>query len=131
VAFLYALSSAALVYEVTRACATEQVCRCGRQPSRSLIRRYQPKLPGKKYQYDGCHDNIAVGIKMSKEFLDSSEIRRRKSNDKKIVNLHNIDLGRQVGNSAILFINLINVSGTTRSLLRCLVSSDKIFLDVI
>ena len=96
-AFLHALSSAALVYEVTRACATDQVCRCGRQPSRSLITRYEQRNPGKRYQYDGCHDNIAVGVKFSRDFLDRREMRYAKANDRKMVNLHNNDLGRKVG----------------------------------
>jgi hypothetical protein len=96
-AFLHALSSAALVFAVTQGCATDEVCACGRQPSRSLLRRHKRKYPGKMYVYGGCHDNIAVGTKFSKDFLDRREIRHTQPNNRKLVNLHNNDLGRKVG----------------------------------
>ena len=51
----------------------------------------------KGYKYGGCHDNIAFGIKFSKKFLDKREMKLTNSADRKIVNLHNNDLGRKVG----------------------------------
>ena len=102
-AFLHALSSAALVYEVTRGCTTDKTCECGRAPSRSLIRQHARKHPGKKYRYGGCHDNIAYGMRFSRDFLDTREVKVTKHADKKIVNLHNNDLGRRV---RIIFSNL-------------------------
>lgn len=51
----------------------------------------------KGYKYGGCHDNIAFGVRFSKKFLDKREMKLTNSADRKIVNLHNNDLGRKVG----------------------------------
>ncbi|XP_028409301.1 protein Wnt-4a-like isoform X2 [Dendronephthya gigantea] len=102
-AFLHALSSAALVFAVTRSCAADKACDCGKQPSRSLLDRYaeaverkNPGQPRKTYRYEGCHDNIHTGLKFSKDFLDRREKRLKKPASRKILNLHNYDLGRKV-----------------------------------
>lgn len=94
-AFLQALSTAALVFEVTRGCATDNTCKCGKIPSPHLL-RHEQKRRGKKNKYGGCHDNIAFGVRFSKRFLDKREMKLSTAADRKIVNLHNNDLGRKV-----------------------------------
>ncbi|XP_028409300.1 protein Wnt-4-like isoform X1 [Dendronephthya gigantea] len=107
-AFLHALSSAALVFAVTRSCAADKACDCGKQPSRSLLDRYaeaverkNPGQPRKTYRYEGCHDNIHTGLKFSKDFLDRREKRLKKPASRKILNLHNYDLGRKIARESL------------------------------
>ena len=94
-AFLHALSSAALAFEVTRGCAVDKTCKCGKKPSPHWIRQLEKKR-GKRYKYGGCHDNIPFGVRFSKKFLDKREMKLSTPADRKIVNLHNNDLGRKV-----------------------------------
>ena len=70
-------------------------CKCGKTPSPSVLRRLRQRHR-KGYKYGGCHDNIVFGVKFSKKFLDKREMKLTNL-DRKIVNLHNNDLGRKVG----------------------------------
>ncbi|XP_046853407.1 protein Wnt-4-like isoform X1 [Xenia sp. Carnegie-2017] len=97
-AFLHALSSAALVFAITQGCTTDGVCDCGREPGLSLLQSYRRKHGSDRYTYAwrGCHDNIAIATRFSKDFLDRREVKKTKSVPRKVLNLHNNDLGRKV-----------------------------------
>ncbi|CAL1536305.1 unnamed protein product [Lymnaea stagnalis] len=60
--FLYAISSAALVNEVSRACAQGILDRCTCDESEDLDNT-------KTWRWGGCGDNIRFGLKFSKKFI--------------------------------------------------------------
>ena len=95
---MHALSSAALVFAITQGCTTDGVCDCGREPGLSLLQSYRRKHGSNQYTYAwrGCHDNIAMATRFSKDFLDRREVKKTKSVPRKVLNLHNNDLGRKV-----------------------------------
>ncbi|XP_066961531.1 protein Wnt-1-like [Macrobrachium rosenbergii] len=83
-AFLYALTSAAVIHTVTRACTegTIDSCNCD----------YRAKGPsGLDWEWGGCSDNIEFGHKFSRLFVDAGENRR---DPRFPVNLHNNEVGR-------------------------------------
>lgn len=94
-AFVYALSSAAVSYTVTRACSTGKLeaCSCGREP--------RLKLKKSNWRWGGCSDNIAYGTRFSKRFTMTIERARMrkypgKGTDQALMNIHNTDVGIRV-----------------------------------
>lgn len=63
---MYALSSASVAHVVARACADGALfdCPCGATPR---------SPPDGNFKWGGCGDNVAFGVKMSKNFLDGLE----------------------------------------------------------
>jgi len=114
-AFVHAISSAGVVYAVTRACSSGQLNRCG--CDRSVTTRSPPQPPppprGKQrrarsdggtrldagsFQWSGCSDNIAYGVAFAKSFVDAGEKTGRNRStlpDRAVVNLHNNNAGRK------------------------------------
>ncbi|XP_071526677.1 protein Wnt-1-like isoform X2 [Panulirus ornatus] len=84
VAFLYALTSAAVTHTVTRACTegTINSCNCD----------YRAKGPsGLDWEWGGCSDNIDFGSKFSRLFVDAG----MKGRDPRFpIDLHNNEVGR-------------------------------------
>ena len=111
-AFVHAISSAGVVFAVTRACSSGQLDRCG--CDRSITTR-SPPLPAKQrrrarsdgggtrldsgsFQWSGCSDNIAYGVAFSRSFVDAGERtgrNRSARSDRAVVNLHNNNAGRK------------------------------------
>jgi wingless-type MMTV integration site family protein 4 len=85
--FLYALSSAALTYQVTRACTDGKLTECSCDLTKS-----SPSSNG-AFKWSGCSENIAYGIGVSERFLDP--VIRNKPQIT-AVNMHNLEVGRQV-----------------------------------
>ncbi|XP_020611838.1 protein Wnt-4-like [Orbicella faveolata] len=92
-AYVYSLSSAAVVYSVTQACSIGrlELCGCGRTP--------KMKLENKNWLWGGCSDNIAYGVRFSKNFTDAVEKKRMKGQEasatsRALMNLHNNEAGR-------------------------------------
>ncbi|CAG5127335.1 unnamed protein product, partial [Candidula unifasciata] len=85
-AYIYAISSAGIMYSITRACAKGELDNCG----------CDGKVPhhdtGADFEWGGCSDNIRHGASFSKEFLDSDEI---KNKDHGSMNLWNNAAGRK------------------------------------
>ncbi|XP_068724214.1 protein Wnt-8b-like [Montipora capricornis] len=84
-AFLHAISSAAITYEITHQCARKKIpgCGCGKTG----------KLPQDQsnWRWGGCSDNIKFGKKAAKQFIDKLE----DGNDARAAfNLHNNEVGR-------------------------------------
>lgn len=106
-AYVYAISSAALVYTLARACSSGNLhqCTCASKPINS---------PTDSFQWGGCGDNVRWASQFSKRFIDNVEkhnllkiekTKRAKDlkeendvfkNEVAIVNLHNIKMGRKL-----------------------------------
>ncbi|CAM1321792.1 WNT1 (predicted) [Pycnogonum litorale] len=83
-AFLYAMTSAAVVHSMSRACSEGQVrsCTCD-------YRRTGPNGPD--WQWGGCSDNIQFGYRFAREFVDAAE---RTRDQTYAMNMHNNQVGR-------------------------------------
>ena len=103
--FVYAVSSAAVAYSVTRDCSKGLIEDCGCDKSWP-----QHAHISSKFKWGGCSDNIAWGKEMSRKFIDVQEhpkppYRRKKQSRRKLkkrwknevtVNLNNNRIGREV-----------------------------------
>lgn len=92
--FVYAITSAGVVHEVTRACSRGELRDCECDKSRKGTSE-------KGFQWGGCSDNIAYGLKFAKLFADSGE-RERDARAK--MNLHNNLAGRRVSPCILNFL---------------------------
>ncbi|XP_029213698.2 protein Wnt-1-like isoform X2 [Acropora millepora] len=86
-AFLHAISSAAITYEITLQCARRKIPGCGcaetEKPS---------QVDNSNWKWGGCGDNIKFGKKVAKRFMDKLE----NGNDARTAfNLHNNEVGRR------------------------------------
>ena len=103
-AFVYALSSAAVAYSVTRDCSKGLIEDCGCDKSWPHHQDVSAE-----FNWGGCSDNIAWGREMSRKFIDIQEHPRSKMRRKHIrqkvrkrwrnevtVNLNNNRIGREV-----------------------------------
>nr|CAH7747320.1 unnamed protein product [Callosobruchus chinensis] len=107
-AYVYAISSAAVVWAVARACSSGALhqCTCAPRPSKS-------PAPTQKFQWGGCGDNVKWGSHFSKRFIDAVEKSTLEKNKKSrrdeiteaerilrsymaLVNLHNNRVGRKI-----------------------------------
>lgn len=86
-AFIHAITSAGVVFSVTRACSKGEISQCGCDDS---IRSKDIKG---QYEWGGCSDDIYYGSEFSKKFLDSNE---DPTQPEGVMNLHNNEVGRRV-----------------------------------
>ncbi|XP_078382932.1 protein Wnt-8b-like [Oculina patagonica] len=88
-ALLHAITAAAITHEITLQCRENKIpgCRCVELKNR------QQKSGTEYWQWGGCSDNIWYGENMTRSFIDSLE---QGDNARKVVNLHNYDVGRKV-----------------------------------
>ncbi|XP_076444216.1 protein Wnt-4-like [Babylonia areolata] len=86
-AYIYAISSAGVMYAVTRACSKGELIRCGCD---SRVRRRH--ATNGTFEWGGCSDNIRFGARFSKDFVDSNE---PKSSAQSLMNLWNNGAGRK------------------------------------
>ena len=89
-AFVYAVSSAGVVHEVTRACSRGELSDCTCDSNRKGRSR-------KGFEWGGCSDNVAYGLRFAKLFVDSREQER---DARAKMNLHNNFVGRRVSKPA-------------------------------
>ncbi|GCB72662.1 hypothetical protein scyTo_0006410 [Scyliorhinus torazame] len=87
-AFVYAISSAGVVYAITRACSQGDLNSCNCDPRKRGKAR---DLRG-EFDWGGCSDNINYGIKFSKAFVDAKE--KKEKDARALMNLHNNRCGR-------------------------------------
>ncbi|MEQ2181960.1 Protein Wnt-2b, partial [Goodea atripinnis] len=87
-AFVYAISSAGVVYAITRACSQGElkICNCDGH------KRGQAKDDKGYFDWGGCSDNINYGIKFAKAFVDARE--NMVKDARALMNLHNNRCGR-------------------------------------
>lgn len=92
-AFVYAISSAGVVYAITRACSQGElkICSCDSQ------KRGRASDDRGTFDWGGCSDNINYGIKFAKAFVDARE--RMVKDARALMNLHNNRCGRMVSSS--------------------------------
>lgn len=88
-ALLHAISTAAITHEITQQCRENKIpgCRCVELKNR------QPNNGNGDWQWGGCSDNIWFGENVTRRFIDDLE---QDDDARKVVNLHNNELGRKV-----------------------------------
>lgn len=89
-AFVYAISSAGVVYALTRACSQGELKTCNCDPHK----RGRSSDDRGEFDWGGCSDNINYGIKFAKAFIDAKE--RTVRDARALMNLHNNRCGRTV-----------------------------------
>lgn len=89
-AFVYAISSAGVVYALTRACSQGDLKTCNCDPHK----RGRARDERGEFDWGGCSDNINYGIKFAKAFIDAKE--RTVRDARALMNLHNNRCGRTV-----------------------------------
>lgn len=93
-AFVYAISSAGVVYAITRACSQGElkICHC------DDLKRGRERDDKGYFDWGGCSDNINFGIKFAKAFVDARE--KMVKDARALMNLHNNRCGRMVSSSS-------------------------------
>lgn len=89
-AFVYAISSAGVVYAITRACSQGDLKACSCDP----LKRGRSKDERGEFDWGGCSDNINYGIRFAKAFVDAKE--KKVKDARALMNLHNNRCGRMV-----------------------------------
>jgi hypothetical protein len=97
-AFVHALTNAALVHIIARACSHGELpslCGCDN--------RLQGQEISEGKQWGGCSDNVEFGKTFAKKFLDAIEIENLQNDtDHALVKLHNNKVGRLVVNDGMV-----------------------------
>ncbi|XP_078055411.1 protein Wnt-8b-like [Mustelus asterias] len=86
VAFVHAISSAGVMYTLTRNCSLGDFENCGCDDSRN------GQLGGQGWLWGGCSDNVGFGESISKQFVDALETGQ---DARAAMNLHNNEAGRK------------------------------------
>ena len=94
--FVHAISAAGVAYAVTRACSAGKLGnKCG------CDTKYRGDSK-KGFKWAGCSDNINAGMKFSRDFVDARERGRKVGGQARVLmNLHNNEAGRQVGQTSL------------------------------
>ncbi|EAW83525.1 Wnt family member 2 [Homo sapiens] len=88
-AFVYAISSAGVVFAITRACSQGEVKSCSCDPKKMGSAKDSKGI----FDWGGCSDNIDYGIKFARAFVDAKE--RKGKDARALMNLHNNRAGRK------------------------------------
>ncbi|XP_043925612.1 protein Wnt-8a [Protopterus annectens] len=83
--FVHAISSAGVMYTLTRNCSAGDFDNCGCDDSRN------GQVGGKGWIWGGCSDNVDFGERISKQFVDALETGQ---DARALMNLHNNEAGR-------------------------------------
>ncbi|XP_076030907.1 protein Wnt-6-like [Oratosquilla oratoria] len=78
-------------------------------PPRPIPTELQPEG---EWRWGGCSDNVEYGYKISKAFLDSRYLKRRRKDIKTLVMLHNSEAGRLAVSDAELICKCHGLSGS-------------------
>lgn len=95
-AFVYAISSAGVVFAITRACSQGELKSCSCDPKK----KGTAKDSKGTFDWGGCSDNIDYGIKFARAFVDAKE--RKGKDARALMNLHNNRAGRKVWTATAL-----------------------------
>lgn len=90
VAFIYAISSAGVVYTLARACSQGELDSCSCDPTRKGSSR---DAKG-SFSWGGCSDHVDHAMRFSQAFVDAKE--RKERDARALMNLHNNRAGRKV-----------------------------------
>ncbi|KAB0341896.1 hypothetical protein FD755_012557, partial [Muntiacus reevesi] len=88
-AFVYAISSAGVVFAITRACSQGELKSCSCDPKKKGTAKDNKGT----FDWGGCSDNIDYGIKFARAFVDAKE--RKGKDARALMNLHNNRAGRK------------------------------------
>ncbi|NXO86279.1 WNT2 protein, partial [Sitta europaea] len=88
-AFVHAISSAGVVFAITRACSQGELKSCSCDPKK----KGSAKDSKGHFDWGGCSDNIDYGIKFATAFVDAKE--RKGKDARALMNLHNNRAGRK------------------------------------
>ncbi len=92
--FVNAITSAGAVYSITQACTMGLLMEC----SCDYGRQSKDVSTDGQWEWGGCGDDVRYGYLKSKDFMDSVKKKRRKRTDLRTkLNLHNNEAGRLVG----------------------------------
>lgn len=99
-AFAHAISTAGVVHSIARACRDGQLPNCG------CSKASRPRNLKKDWLWGGFGDNIDYGYKFSETFIDlkekeKSSLKSLKDKGRRLMNLHNNEVGRRVSFNAI------------------------------
>ncbi|XP_059143099.1 protein Wnt-11b-2-like [Physella acuta] len=91
-AYVYGISSSALVHSISRACSigVTTKCSCGALPTTS---------PSDTFKWGGCGDDVQFGLLFGETFTDATLTNKKgkdKGSKKAMMNRHNFRAGRQV-----------------------------------
>lgn len=86
-AFIHAISTAGVLYSITKACTKGEMSQCG------CDEKIRSKDVQNKWEWGGCSDDIHYGAEFTKKFIDSVE---DPTTAEGMVNLHNNEVGRRV-----------------------------------
>lgn len=89
------MSSAGVVYTITRACSEGDLDTCHCDPSKQGQSR---DLHG-TFQWGGCSDNIRYALRFARSFMDAKDKQmklRNRPDTRALMNLHNSRAGRRV-----------------------------------
>ncbi|XP_009322380.1 PREDICTED: protein Wnt-2 [Pygoscelis adeliae] len=88
-AFVHAISSAGVVFAITRACSQGELKSCSCDPKK----KGSAKDSKGHFDWGGCSDNIDYGVKFARAFVDAKE--RKGKDARALMNLHNNRAGRK------------------------------------
>lgn len=94
-AFVYAISSAGVVYSIAKACHSGDLANCACDP---IKHGYFNDTEG-EYSWQGCASFINYSSRFAKRFIDSRE--GAMTDSRALMNLHNNRAGRKVRNYII------------------------------
>lgn len=86
-AYIYAISSAGIMYSITRSCAKGELDNCGCDMK---VRR---KDTQGQFEWGGCSENTKYGAKFSRKFVDTKESTTKTATS--LMNLWNNEAGRK------------------------------------
>nr|XP_057930833.1 ankyrin repeat, SAM and basic leucine zipper domain-containing protein 1-like isoform X2 [Doryrhamphus excisus] len=89
VAFIYAISSAGVVYTVARACSRGELDSCSCDPNKTGSWRDSKGT----FAWGGCSDHVEHATRFSQAFVDAKE--RKERDARALMNLHNNRAGRK------------------------------------
>lgn len=120
VAFIYAISSAGVVYTLARACSQGDLDSCSCDPTKKGSSR---DAKG-SFSWGGCSDHVEHAMRFSQAFVDAKE--RKERDARALMNLHNNRAGRKVGSQnrvpLLMFKNAHTHTHTLIRLTSCLLS---------
>ncbi|RUS84548.1 hypothetical protein EGW08_007717 [Elysia chlorotica] len=98
-AYVYGISSAALVHSVSRACSIGLTSKCSCGPLPRPIDE-----PEEDFKWGGCGDDVTFGLSFGEQFTDATLVNKKgrvKQSKKAMMNRHNFRVGREIVKSSL------------------------------
>ncbi|KAK0040959.1 protein Wnt-2b-A [Biomphalaria pfeifferi] len=88
-AYIHAITSAGVVYAITKACSRGQLSNCACDPNKRGSHQDKKGM----FDWGGCSDNVQYGTTFTRMFIDAREGKQR--DGRAMMNLHNNRAGRR------------------------------------